>query len=66
MERIQSIPNKLKFQRLKVAKKQQITKSVFSLEFEIPAEFSAQYSFLAGQYVTLQFKHGGELVNKDS
>ena len=65
MERIQSIPNKLKFQRLKVAKKQQITKSVFSLEFEIPAELSAHYEFLAGQYVTLQIEHEGELVNKD-
>lgn len=65
MERIQSIPNKLKFQRLKVAKKEQITKNVFSLEFEIPADLSVQYSFLAGQYVTLQFPHNGELVTKD-
>lgn len=65
MERKLSIPTNLEFQRLKVAKKEQITKNVFSLEFEIPMEFSAKFRFLAGQYVTLKFLHNGKMVTND-
>ena len=65
MERKLSAPNKLEFQRLKIAKKEQITKSVFAIEFEIPSEFAEEYHFFAGQYVTLQFIHKGNLVQKD-
>lgn len=65
MERKVSVPNKLNFHRLKIAKKQQITKSVFFLEFEIPPELAIKYQFLAGQYVTLKFLHEGEIMQKD-
>ncbi|MFC6268898.1 2Fe-2S iron-sulfur cluster-binding protein [Frigoriflavimonas asaccharolytica] len=53
------------FNRLKIVKKEQITKSVFVLEFEIPLDFVENYQFLAGQYVTLKFLHNGNVVEKD-
>lgn len=45
---------KPQFHSLKITKKQQLTKSVFSLEFEIPDTLKEKFSYRAGQYVTVK------------
>ncbi|MBD8081336.1 2Fe-2S iron-sulfur cluster-binding protein [Chryseobacterium caseinilyticum] len=52
------------FHPLKIAKKQDLTKNTFSLEFEIPTDLAGLFSFDAGQYVTvLTEKDGAEYIN---
>ena len=65
MENLLSKARQIEFHPLKLAKKQQLTKTTFALEFEIPSELSAQYQFEAGQYVTLQSFNNENPVQKD-
>ncbi len=65
MEKLLSKARQIEFHWLKLAKKQELTKSIFSLEFEIPTELSSQYHFDAGQYVTLQFPIDNQIIQKD-
>lgn len=52
------------FHRLKIAKKEDLTKNTFSLEFEIPANLKDNFKFDAGQYVSINFKsHGEDVIN---
>lgn len=53
------------FYRLKIAKKQQLTKNTFSLELEVPGDLQKNFEFEAGQYVSIQFRHHGEEVIHD-
>lgn len=48
------------FHRLKITKKEQLTKNTFALEFEIPVELKANFRFDAGQYVPVKYLHNGE------
>ncbi len=65
MENLLSKARQIEFHPLKLAKKQELTKTTFALEFEIPAELSSQYQFEAGQYVTLQSLNNQNAVQKD-
>ncbi len=55
----------IEFKRLKLAKKQRLTKSIFSLEFEIPSKLTENFKFEAGQYVTLKYSSNGEIIQND-
>ena len=65
MENLLSKARQIEFHPLKLAKKQELTKTTFALEFEIPAELSSQYQYEAGQYVTLQSLNNENPVQKD-
>ena len=65
MENLLSKARQIEFHPLKLAKKQELTKTTFALEFEIPSELSSQYQFEAGQYVTLQSFNNENPVQKD-
>ncbi len=65
MENLLSKARQIEFHPLKLAKKQELTKTTFALEFEIPSELSAHYQFEAGQYVTLQSFNNENPVQKD-
>ncbi|MCA6066272.1 ferredoxin--NADP reductase [Chryseobacterium sp. RG1] len=52
------------FHWLKIAKKVELTKNTFSLEFEIPENLKANFKFEAGQFVSLKFQsHGEDIIN---
>lgn len=52
------------FHWLKIAKKEELTKNTFSLEFEIPEDLKDNFEFEAGQFVSIKFlSHGREIVN---
>ncbi|WEK70711.1 MAG: ferredoxin--NADP reductase [Candidatus Chryseobacterium colombiense] len=52
------------FHWLKIAKKVELTKNTFSLEFEIPENLKSNFKFEAGQFVSLKFKsHGEDVIN---
>src|SRR5690606_37774574 len=53
------------FHPQKVAKKQQLTKSTFSLEFDIPETLKPNFQFDAGQYVTVRYQSRGKEVQND-
>ncbi len=53
------------FHRLKLAKKRQLTKNTFALEFEIPDSLKPNYRFDAGQYVTLKYPSKGKIFLND-
>ncbi|KPE51206.1 ferredoxin--NADP reductase [Chryseobacterium indologenes] len=54
----------IQFHRLKVAKKEELTKNTFSLEFEIPEDLQENFRFEAGQFVSIKFMaHGKEIIN---
>lgn len=53
------------FHRLKITKKEELTKNTFSLEFEIPENLNKNFQFDAGQFVSLKFKSHGTEVIKD-
>lgn len=55
----------LHFHRLKLAKKEDLTKNTFILEFEIPGDLKANFDFEAGQYVTLRLNENGISHQKD-
>ncbi|WP_226064605.1 2Fe-2S iron-sulfur cluster-binding protein [Kaistella polysaccharea] len=65
MENLSSKARQIEFHPLKLTKKQQLTKTIYALEFEIPSNLKPKYTFKAGQYVTLQFYWDGEWVQKD-
>jgi len=54
-----------KFHRLKIAKKEDLTKNTFSVELEIPEALKENFEFEAGQFVSLKFSFQGEDVIKD-
>ncbi|WP_159475197.1 flavin reductase family protein [Chryseobacterium sp. 18068] len=43
------------FHRLKIAKKEDLTKNTFSLELEIPEDLKENFKFEAGQFVSVKF-----------
>ncbi|MBK1896441.1 ferredoxin--NADP reductase [Chryseobacterium paridis] len=52
------------FHWLKIAKKEELTKNTFSLEFEIPASLQDHFIFEAGQFVSIKFQsHGEDIIN---
>ncbi|MDN4011722.1 ferredoxin--NADP reductase [Chryseobacterium gambrini] len=52
------------FHRLKIAKKEELTKNTFSLEFGIPENLKENFRFDAGQFVSIRFlAHGKEIIN---
>ncbi|UWX61994.1 ferredoxin--NADP reductase [Chryseobacterium oranimense] len=54
----------IQFHPLKIAKKEQLTKNTFSLEFEVPGSLQENFSFEAGQFVSIKFiAHGREVIN---
>lgn len=55
----------IRFHRLKIKKKEQLTKNTFSLEFEIPEELQNQFSFEAGQFVSIKIDFQGKTVIND-
>ncbi|MEC5156192.1 ferredoxin--NADP reductase [Chryseobacterium sp. MP_3.2] len=65
MENPLSKARPIEFHWLKLAKKQELTKSVFALEFEIPPFLQSQFQFEAGQYITLKYESKGELFQND-
>lgn len=57
--------NQFRFHRLKLAKKEVLTKNTFAIEFEIPENLKEEYRFEAGQYVRIKFKHDGKDWSND-
>ncbi|AZA83461.1 hypothetical protein C1637_15630 [Chryseobacterium lactis] len=54
----------IQFHPLKIAKKEELTKNTFSLEFEIPENLKENFKFEAGQFVSVKFQsHGKEVIN---
>lgn len=54
----------IQFHPLKIAKKQQLTKNTFSLEFDIAENLRENFKFEAGQFVSIKFRaHGEEVIN---
>ena len=53
------------FHLLKLAKKEQLTKNTFSMEFEVPENLKSNFQFEAGQYVTLKYPSKGEIYYND-
>lgn len=53
------------FKAIKILKKEQLTKNVFLVELEVSEENKAFYEFEAGQFVTIEFEHLGEMVYRD-
>lgn len=53
-----------KFHRLKIAKKENLTKNTFSLELEIPEDLKENFEFEAGQFVSVKLQFNGkEFIN---
>ena len=65
MENLLPKAKQLTFHWLKLAKKQRLTKSTFSLEFEIPQLLQENFKFEAGQYVTLKYLSNGIFFQND-
>lgn len=65
MENLLSKPKQVAFHWLKLAKKQRLTKSIFTLEFEIPFSLQVNFYFEAGQYVTLKYLSNGSIIQND-
>ncbi|MCW3162267.1 flavin reductase family protein [Chryseobacterium oryctis] len=53
------------FHWLKIAKKEELTKNTFSLEFEIPENLKENFKFEAGQFVSVKFQSNGQEVIND-
>ena len=53
------------FHRLKITKKQQLTKNTFALELDVPDALRKNFSFKAGQYVGLKYFFNGETFIND-
>ena len=52
------------FHRLKIVKKEDLTKNTFSLELEITDNLKDKFEFEAGQFVSVKFKsHDDEVIN---
>ncbi|WP_029293188.1 2Fe-2S iron-sulfur cluster-binding protein [Chryseobacterium hispalense] len=54
-----------KFHWLKITKKEELTKNTFSLEFEIPGNLKENFTFDAGQFVSIKFRSHKNDVIKD-
>ena len=65
MENLLPKAKQLTFHWLKLAKKERLTKSTFSLEFEIPQLLQENFKFEAGQYVTLKYLSNGIFFQND-
>ena len=65
MENLLPKAKQLTFHWLKLAKKERLTKSTFSLEFEIPQLLQKNFKFEAGQYVTLKYLSNGIFFQND-
>lgn len=65
MENLLPKTRQIEFHSLKLAKKQRLTKSIFSLEFEIPYSLKPNFTFEAGQYVTLKYLSNGAVIQND-
>ena len=65
MEKLLPSAKQTKFHLLKLAKKEQLTKNTFVLEFEIPAVLKENFQFEAGQYVTIKYTSNGEIIQND-
>lgn len=65
MENIVSKARQIVFHGLKLTKKQELTKSTYSLEFEVPENLRSNFIFEAGQYVTLKFENNGKILQND-
>lgn len=65
MENLLPKAKQAEFHWLKLAKKQQLTKNTFALEFEIPEILKSNYKFEAGQYVTLKYPSKGQIFLND-
>lgn len=53
------------FHRLKITKKEQLTKNTFALEFGIPEDLKEKFRFEAGQFVSLKIRSGDRQCIKD-
>lgn len=54
----------IQFHPLKIAKKVELTKNTFSLEFDIPENLKENFRFEAGQFVSVKFQsHGKKVIN---
>jgi ring-1,2-phenylacetyl-CoA epoxidase subunit PaaE len=53
------------FHSLKLTKKEQLTKTIFTLEFEIPIELKENFKFQAGQYLSFKSIYLGEEIFRD-
>ena len=65
MENQLTAANQPQFHRLKIAKKQQLTKQAFALELEVTEELKSLYHFRAGQYVTLKYHFNEKEIQND-
>jgi len=65
MENLLPIAKQGNFHLLKLAKKEQLTKNTFSMEFEVPENLKSNFQFEAGQYVTLKYPSKGEIYYND-
>lgn len=65
MENLLTVANQPQFHRLKIAKKQQLTKHAFALELEVPPELKSRYDYKAGQYVTLKYNFQEREIRND-
>ena len=65
METLSTKPRQAVFHPLKVAKKEQLNKNTFMLEFEIPAHLKSNFQFEAGQYVTVKYQAGDTVFQND-
>ena len=65
MEKLLPKAKQTEFHWLKLAKKRQLTKTIFFLEFEIPQSLQVHFQFEAGQYVTLKYLSMGQWNQND-
>ncbi len=65
MEKLLPSAKQTQFHLLKLAKKEQLTKNTFVLEFEIPSILKENFQFQAGQYVTIKYPSNGEIIQND-
>lgn len=65
MEKIYNKGRQIQFHGLKLAKKQQLTKNTFALEFDVPDSLRSAFHFIAGQYLPIQYNFQGESYIND-
>ena len=65
MEKLVPLAKKGNFYPLKLAKKEQLTKNIYALEFEIPEDLKDVFKFQSGQYVPIQYEFQGKILVND-
>lgn len=60
-----ALSRQLPFHRLKIAKKQLLTKNTFLLELEVPPLLADNFRYNAGQYLTFRLEVSGVSVTRD-